>query len=88
VIRPHGRPISEDARECSWRLRPVRTPMDVPVVVIALVLYTVMLTVVDMVFDRRLLPRTPGRRRWLPHPDLIVLTLLVVALAVLTLGAH
>jgi len=65
-----------------------RTAMGTPIVICALAIYTVVMAVVDLVFERRLLGQTRGRRRWLPRPYLIVLTLLVLALAVLTFGAN
>ena len=64
------------------------TSIGTPIVVCALALYTVVMAVVDLVFDWRPLGRTRGRRRWLPRPYLIVLTLLVLALAVLAFGVN
>ena len=54
--------------------------------VVALILFCVTVTLLNLVFLQRIHLRVKTKSRWLRHPDVIVLALLAVGLVVVLFG--
>ena len=62
--------------------------MGVPTIIVGLVLFTISMTIVDVVFGRRLLPRTRVGQLRIWHLGVTVLAFLALTLAALAVAAR